>query len=100
MINEISSTEKLVNLASDEYSKVAKLNKFENDVITPKFLDEKNGKLKMISFYAKKARGLMARHIIQTKAQTIEDLYTFNLEGYKFSQSSSTENSPTFVRVH
>ena len=50
LINEISSTEKIVNLASDEYSKVAKLNKFENDVITPKFLDEKNGKLKMISF--------------------------------------------------
>jgi len=100
LIKEISSTEKLVNLASDEYSKAAKLNKFENDVITPKFLDEKNGKLKIISFYAKRARGLMARHIIQTKAQTIEDLYTFNLEGYKFSQSSSTENSPTFVRVH
>ena len=100
LIKEISSSQKLVNLASDEYSKVAKLNKFENDVITPKFLDEKNGKLKMISFYAKKARGLMARYIIQTKAQTIEDLYTFNLEGYKFSQSNSTENSPTFVRVH
>ena len=100
LINEISSSEKIVNLASDEYTKAVKLNKFENDVITPKVLDEKNGKLKMISFYAKKARGLMARHIIQTKAQTVEDLYTFNLEGYKFSQSSSTENSPTFVRVH
>ena len=79
MISEISSSENLVNLASDEYSKAVKLNKFENNVITPKFLDEKNGKLKMISFYAKKARGLMARHIIQTKAQTVEDLYSFNL---------------------
>ena len=100
MISEVSSSEKIVNLASDEYSKSVKLNKFPNDVITPKFLDEKNGKLKMISFYAKKARGLMARHIIQTKAQTIEDLYTFNLEGYKYSESSSTDNCPTFVRVH
>ena len=54
----------------------------------------------MISFYAKKARGLMARHISQTKAQTIEDLYTFNLEGYKYSESNSTDNCPTFVRVH
>ena len=100
LINEISSSENLVNLASDEYSKAVKLNKFANDVITPKFLDEKNGKLKMISFYAKKARGLMARHIIQTKAQTIEDLYTFNSEGYKYSESNSTDNCPTFVRVH
>ena len=100
LISEISSSEKIVNLASDEYSKAVKLNKFSNDVITPKFLDEKNGKLKMISFYAKKARGLMARHIIQTKAQNIEDLYTFNLEGYKYSESSSTDNCPTFVRVH
>ena len=100
LISEISSSENIVNLASDEYSKAVKLNKFSNDVITPKFLDEKNGKLKMISFYAKKARGLMARHIIQTKAQTIEDLYTFNLEGYKYSESSSTDNCPTFVRVH
>ena len=100
LISEVSSSEKIVNLASDEYSKSVKLNKFPNDVITPKFLDEKNGKLKMISFYAKKARGLMARHIIQTKAQTIEDLYTFNLEGYKYSESNSTNNCPTFVRVH
>ena len=100
LISEISSSEKIVNLASDEYSKAVKLNKFSNDVITPKFLDEKNGKLKMISFYAKKARGLMARHIIQMKAQTIEDLYTFNLEGYKYSESNSTDNCPTFVRVH
>ena len=100
LISEVSSSEKIVNLASDEYSKAVKLNKFSNDVITPKFLDEKNGKLKMISFYAKKARGLMARHIIQTKAKTIEDLYIFNLDGYKYSENNSTNNCPTFVRVH
>tara|TARA_X000000950_G_scaffold42027_3_gene46266 strand:+ start:27696 stop:28457 length:762 start_codon:yes stop_codon:yes gene_type:complete len=100
LISEISSSENLVNLASDEYSKAVKLNKFENNVITPKFLDEKNGKLKMISFYAKKARGLMARHIIQTKAQTVEDLYSFNLEGYNYSEINSTDDCPTFVRVH
>tara|TARA_B100000989_G_C19528760_1_gene468415 strand:+ start:1528 stop:2289 length:762 start_codon:yes stop_codon:yes gene_type:complete len=100
LMNEISSSEILVNLASDEYSKVVNLDKFNNNIVVPKFLDEKNGKLKIISFYAKKARGLMARYIIQTKASSLNDLHGFCSDGYKFSDDHSTISEPVFVRKH
>jgi cytoplasmic iron level regulating protein YaaA (DUF328/UPF0246 family) len=67
-------------------------------VITPEFKDYKDGKLKMISFFAKKARGLMVRYIIDHNAETVEDLKGFNYEGYAFDTNLSTGNKLVFTR--
>jgi len=67
-------------------------------VITPEFKDYKGGKLKMISFFAKKARGLMVRYIIDSNAKTIEDLKGFNYEGYAFDANLSKGNTLVFTR--
>ncbi len=64
----------VVNLASDEYYKSVKPKKLNADIVKPVFLDEKNGKFKVISFYAKKARGLMSRYIIQNRLTKPEQL--------------------------
>lgn len=62
------------------------------------FLDQKNGKYKVISFYAKKARGLMARFIIENKLERAEDLKAFNSEGYYFDADSSLQGELVFKR--
>ena len=67
-------------------------------VITPEFKDYKDGKLKIISFFAKRARGLMVRYILDTNAETIDDLKAFNYENYKFDDNLSTENNLVFTR--
>ena len=88
----------LINLASKEYFTV--LGKVPEDVnvISPAFKDYKNGKYKIISFYAKKARGLMARWIIQNKITDFENLKDFDVEGYKYSKAESTSTTPVFLR--
>ena len=88
----------LINLASKEYFTV--LGKVPEDVnvISPAFKDYKNGKYKIISFYAKKARGLMARWIIQNKVTDFENLKDFDVEGYKYSKAESTSTTPVFLR--
>ena len=88
----------LINLASKEYFTV--LGKVPEDVnvISPAFKDYKNGKYKIISFYAKKARGLMARWIIQNKVTDFENLKDFDVDGYKYSQAESTSTTPVFLR--
>jgi cytoplasmic iron level regulating protein YaaA (DUF328/UPF0246 family) len=88
----------LINLASKEYFSV--LGKMPEDinVVSPTFKDYKNGKYKIISFYAKKARGLMARWIIQNKVKDFEDLANFNVDGYKYSKAESTATTPVFLR--
>ena len=88
----------LINLASKEYFTV--LGKVPEDVnvISPAFKDYKNGKYKIISFYAKKARGLMARWIIQNKVTDFENLKDFDEEGYKYSKAESTSTTPVFLR--
>ena len=68
------------------------------NIITPEFKDYKDGKLKMISFFAKKARGLMVRYIIDTNAETIDDLKAFNYEGYAFDANLSSGNKLVFTR--
>ena len=68
------------------------------NIITPEFKDYKDGKLKMISFFAKKARGMMVRFIIDTNAETIDDLKGFNYEGYAFDANLSKGNSLVFTR--
>lgn len=88
----------LVNLASDEYFKSVNIKKLDGVMVKPVFLDEKNGKYKVISFYAKKARGLMSRFIIQNKLSKTDQLADFNLEGYQFDESQSKGNDLVFTR--
>ncbi|MGJ0622971.1 peroxide stress protein YaaA [Xenorhabdus bovienii] len=88
----------LVNLASDEYFKSVNTKKLVAQIIKPIFLDEKNGKYKVISFYAKKARGLMSRFIIQNQLTDPARLVEFNLEGYAFDESLSRGNDLVFKR--
>jgi cytoplasmic iron level regulating protein YaaA (DUF328/UPF0246 family) len=94
----LSKGELFVNLASTEYFSALDVKALKVPVITPEFKDYKAGKLKMISFFAKKARGLMVRYIIDTNAQTIDDLKGFNYEGYAFDAGLSTELKLVFTR--
>ncbi|UPK81722.1 peroxide stress protein YaaA [Proteus vulgaris] len=89
----------LVNLASDEYFKSVNPKKLNAEIIKPVFLDEKNGKYKVISFYAKKARGLMSRFIIQEKLTDKTQLKEFDLEGYQFNSAESEGNTLVFKRT-
>lgn len=88
----------LLNLASDEYFKSVHVKKLSGRVITPVFQDEKNGKYKIISFYAKKARGLMARYLVKNRITQPEQLLNFDAEGYAFCAELSTENKLVFRR--
>lgn len=94
----LSKGELFVNLASAEYFSVVDVKALKVPVITPEFKDYKDGKLKMISFFAKKARGLMVRYIIDTNVQTIDDLKGFNYEGYCFDAGLSSEVKLVFTR--
>lgn len=88
----------VLNLASDEYFKSVNVKKLAGRVITPVFQDEKNGKYKIISFYAKKARGLMARYLVKNHLTKPEQLRNFDVEGYAFCEELSTENKWVFRR--
>lgn len=88
----------LVNLASNEYYKAVKPKNLNCEIITPEFKDLKNGQYKIISFYAKKARGLMSRYIIQNRIDEPEALKAFDLEGYYFSAEHSQGNNWVFLR--
>lgn len=96
--SELNKDELFVNLASNEYFSAVDVKKLKVPVITPEFKDYKDGKLKMISFFAKKARGLMVRYIIDTNAETVEDLKGFNYEGYAFDANLSNGNKLVFTR--
>jgi uncharacterized protein len=95
---ELKKGELFINLASNEYFSAVDFKALTVPVITPEFKDYKDGKLKIISFFAKKARGLMVRYIIDTNAQTIEDLKGFNYEGYQFDATLSKGNHLIFTR--
>lgn len=95
---ELENDELFVNLASNEYFDAIDIKKLKTPVITPEFKDYKDGKLKIISFFAKKARGLMVRYIIDNNCESIEDLKGFNYEGYAFDANLSKENTLIFTR--
>lgn len=95
---EMSDDEIFINLASNEYFKVVKPKLLKVPVITPHFKDYKDGKLKIISFHAKKARGLMVRYILDKNVESKEDLKGFNYEGYAFDGNLSTETDLVFTR--
>jgi len=97
--NELEDGELFVNLASQEYFKVIKPSKLKVPVISPVFKDYKNGKLKIISFFAKKARGSMTRYLLDTNANTLDEVKGFTTEGYGYSEEFTiNENEPVFVR--
>ena len=86
-------------MASQEYFKAAKLTDLKYPVITPIFKDRaKSGEYKVIMTFAKKARGLMTKFIIQNKVETIDELKGFNYEGYEFQQNESNETEFVFFR--
>ncbi|EIJ67389.1 peroxide stress protein YaaA [Pasteurella bettyae] len=88
----------LVNLASDEYYKSVKAESLKAQIIKPIFLDNKAGKYKVISFYAKKARGLMCRYMIQNRLTQVEQLKEFDLAGYWFDEKASSTSEFVFKR--
>jgi len=88
----------LINLASNEYFKSVKPKELNARIITPAFKEFKNGEYKMIGIYAKKARGLLSRYIIQNKLSNPEDLKLFNEEGYKFNKKLSKGDNWVFTR--
>ncbi|WP_372965558.1 peroxide stress protein YaaA [Marinobacter sp.] len=88
----------LVNLASNEYFKSVQKKNIDGRLVTPQFKDWKNGQYKMISFYAKKARGLMCRYAIQNRITQVDDLRGFDLDGYYFSEEQSDKNNWVFLR--
>lgn len=88
----------LINLASEEYFKSVRTAKMKARIIKPIFLDEKNGKFKVISFYAKKARGLMSRYVIENRLATPEQLTGFNTDGYAWDEAMSNDTELVFKR--
>lgn len=88
----------VLNLASQEYFKAVDIKALQARVISPEFKDLKNGQYKIISFYAKKARGLMARYVIQQRLTALEGIQGFNLAGYYYSAEHSRPDKPVFLR--
>jgi uncharacterized protein len=88
----------LINLASNEYFKSIDRKKLKAEIVTPDFKDFKNGSYKMISFFAKRARGLMTRFIFENNITNHVDLLAFNTEGYAFNPRISKPGNPVFTR--
>jgi len=97
--NELSGDEMIINLASKEYSKAIDLKAFSGRVISPEFKDYKDGKLKIISFYAKRMRGLMARFLLETADNDLSVFEHFESDGYRFDASQTTDPlQPIYTR--
>jgi cytoplasmic iron level regulating protein YaaA (DUF328/UPF0246 family) len=96
--DEMEDGELLINLASAEYFKALPKKALKNPMITPVFKELKNGQYKTIMTFAKKARGLMVRYIIDNEVNTLEELKGFNVEGYGFQESMSSETELVFTR--
>lgn len=88
----------LVNLASKEYSRAANLKHFKGKVITPDFKDKHQGEYKMIAIYAKKARGLMVRFILENRIEDPQEMKAFDSDGYVFNSKMSTADNFVFTR--
>ncbi|SCY22215.1 hypothetical protein SAMN05192588_1741 [Nonlabens sp. Hel1_33_55] len=96
---EMKDDELLVNLASNEYFKAIDKKNQKGTLISPVFKDYKNGKLKIIAFYAKKARGVMARYLVEQKANSLNDILKFAGDDYQYSEKDTVkENEPVFTR--
>lgn len=95
---ELKDDDLIINLASQEYFKSLKKKDLRANLISPEFKDYKNGQYKVISFFAKKARGMMARYLIEKKVGDLKGLIKFNTDGYKYSSEHSKEDQPVFIR--
>lgn len=95
---ELSEDDLLINLASSEYFKVINQKVLKVFMITPVFKDFKNGQYKTIMTFAKKARGLMVRYIIDNNVKTIDELKNFNIDNYRFDENMSSKNELVFTR--
>ena len=89
----------IVNLASNEYFKSVNKKVLEGKLISPVFKDEKNGDYKVISFFAKKARGAMARYLIDERSESADALNDFNVLGYRYNKKASSNEQPVFLRT-
>jgi len=96
-LNRVESSV-LVNLASNEYFKSVHKKDISARIVTPVFMDKKDDKYKIISFYAKKARGLMSRYIIQNRITKIEQINQFDSDGYVYNAALSELDAPVFLR--
>ena len=96
--SELRDNELLINLASSEYFKALPKKALKVPMITPVFKDFKNGQYKTIMTFAKKARGLMVRYIVEHNIETVEELKGFDVDGYGFSEEMSTETELVFTR--
>ena len=102
-LNELAiktNSKVIINCASQEYFNAVNLKTLSTKVITPIFMERKEGKVKMVSFYAKKARGAMARHIIQKRLIDEKDMKEFNFEGYEYQENISDKEKYLFIRNH
>ena len=88
----------ILNLASNEYFKSVKHKELNGKLVTPVFKDWKNGQYKMISFFAKKARGTMSAWLIQQQVEDLAKLKRFKIDGYKYSAAESSPEKPVFLR--
>ncbi len=98
LLNEMPNEDGLVNLASNEYFKVIDKKQFKRRVITPVFKDEKNGVYKVITIYAKHARGMMTRFIMQNKITSPEEIKAFDEKGYVFNPNLTNGDEWVFTR--
>ena len=99
VLNEdLDKNDIIVNLASDEYFKSINKDKIKSKIITPVFKEFKNGLYKVIAIYAKKARGLMSRFLIERKSTSIDDIKLFNINGYSFDNNLSNDSQLVFTR--
>ncbi|WKW46771.1 peroxide stress protein YaaA [Myroides sp. JBRI-B21084] len=94
----VKKNDVLINLASNEYFGAVNKKLLKAKIITPEFKEYKNGQLKMISFFAKKARGLMVRFMAENGIENVEDIKNFNVEGYLFDSNLSTDTKWVFTR--
>ncbi|MDB2702951.1 peroxide stress protein YaaA [Flavobacteriaceae bacterium] len=96
---ELADGETFLNLASSEYFAAVDTKALKVEVVTPHFKDFKNGKLKMISFFAKKARGMMVRYVVDHNCTNLDDIKGFSTDGYQYSETHTEhENQPVFIR--
>ncbi len=93
-----SSKSVLVNLASNEYFKAVQAKQIKGEIVTPVFMDKKADKFKIISFFAKRARGLMGAFIINNQITEVEQLKAFDADGYRFNKAMSEGNKWVFCR--
>ncbi len=96
---ENASERVLINLASTEYWSAVNTKKLHAEVITPVFKDRKNGQYKIISFFAKKARGMMSAYIVQQRLTEAEQLKGFDLGGYAYNEAMSSPKEWVFTRA-